>query len=117
IKLKQDTSFIGHRVPAGTFARSVSNPGEEYALYIHHSVYGCWFWEPMQMGSCYKVVPGNYREDLILNFDKGTYLADWVNPSTGMVISSERLVHKGGKGMIKTPYYEVDIALRVKRIE
>jgi len=117
MKLTQDTAFIGKRVPDGAFARSVSNPGKEYALYIHHSVYGCWFWEPMQMGSCYKVMTANYQENLILNFDKGTYLAEWINPSSGKVISSEKLIHNGGKRTIRTPHYEVDLALRVISIE
>ena len=117
IRMKQDTAFIGNRIPAGAFARSISEPGKQYALYIHHSVYGCWFWEPMQMGSCYKVVSGNYQENLILNFDKGTYLAEWINPSTGKVISSEKFIYNGGKSIIKTPHYEVDLALRMRSIE
>jgi hypothetical protein len=115
--MRQDTSFVSDGVPAEAFARSISEPGKQYAFYIHHSVYGCWFWEPMKMGSCYKVVPGNYQENLILNFDKGTYLAEWIDPSTGKIISTERLIHNGGKRTIKTPHYKVDIAFRMKSIK
>jgi hypothetical protein len=117
VNMKQDTVFIGDRIPSGTFARAISQPGKQYAMYIHHSVYGCWFWEPMQMGSCYNVVPGNYQEDLLFNFMKGTYQAEWINPSTGKLISSEKFTHPGGKRIIKPPYYVIDIALRLKCIK
>lgn len=115
--MRMDTLLVRGGIPDGAFFRAISEPGKQYALYIHHSVYGCWFWEPMQMGSCYKVVPGNYQEKLDLYFNKGTYLAEWIIPSTGKVISSEELIHNGGKRMITTPHYEVDLALRVKSIE
>lgn len=112
-KMKQDTSFIGKRNPAGTFARAISEPGRQYALYLHHSVYGCWFWEPMQMGAGYNVTKGDYREELVLDFARGKYLAEWIDPSTGKVISKEPVNHDGGKLNLTTPHYNVDIALKL----
>jgi hypothetical protein len=56
-KMKQDTSLVAGGIPEGAFVRAISEPGKQYALYIHHSVYGCWFWEPMQMGA-YHCCPG-----------------------------------------------------------
>ncbi len=117
IKMKQDKSFIAGGIPKEAFARAMSEPGKQYAFYIHHSVYGCWFWEPMKMGSCYKTIKGDYRETLELEFASGRYIADWINPSTGKVIASEKLNHNGGKRIIKTPDYEVDLALRLKCID
>ena len=115
--MQQDTSFLAGGNSSGTFARAISKPGKLYAFYIHHSDYGCWFWEPMQMGSCYNVVPGEYKENLIFNFEPGTYSADWIDPATGAVIGSENFTHDGGNRIIATPTYRIDLALRIKSIK
>jgi hypothetical protein len=113
IKMRRDTSFIAAGIPGDAFARAISEPGKQYAFYMHHSKYGCWFWEPMQMGACYDVIPGNYRDELILNLKAGTYRAEWIDPPTGEVIRIDRFSHEGGKMTIDTPFYKVDIALKI----
>jgi len=113
ISMRQDTALVAGGIPQGAFARAIGEPAEQYALYIHHSKLGCWFWEPMQMGACYEVIPGNYREELMLNIAKGTYNAEWIEPSTGKVISSERVIHSGGTRTFNTPNYFIDIALKI----
>lgn len=115
--MQQDTSFLAGGNPMGTFTRAISEPGKQYAFYIHHSEYGCWYWEPMEMGSCYTVIPGEYQEKLVFNFEPGTYSAEWINPATGAVIGNEKFTHNGGNRIISTPIYEVDIALSVKSTE
>ena len=45
----------------------------------------------------------------------GRYHAEWVDPETGSVLSSEELTHEGGNRTLKTPAYKVDIALKIKR--
>jgi hypothetical protein len=117
IKMRRDTSLVAGGIPEGAFARAISEPGKQYALYIHHSGYGCWFWEPMQMGACYKVVPGNYRETLVLNIDAGTYRAEWVDPRTGNVIQTDHFTIKEGSTNLETPLYRIDIALKITRIK
>jgi hypothetical protein len=114
INMRQDTAFIAGGISEGTFSRAISEPRKQYAFYIHHSEYGCWFWEPMAMGSCYNVIPGDYQENFVFNFDPGTYSAEWIDPATGVVIGSENFIHPGGTRIIKTPRYMVDIALRMK---
>jgi hypothetical protein len=116
IRMKQDTDFIAGKIPENSFARAISEPGKQYAFYIHHSQYGCWYWEPMKMGSCYTVMPGNYQDDLAFAFEPGTYTAQWINPETGAIIDSENFTHEGGKRDFHTPLYKVDIALRMKSI-
>ncbi len=112
-RMKQDTFFIVSGVPRDAFARAISEPEKQYALYIHHSAYGCWYWEPMQMGSCYKVNQGNYEETLVLNIGPGKYLAEWIDPATGKVIRADHFTHDGGNRIFDTPRYIVDIALRI----
>ena len=36
-RMNQDTSFIAGGVPRDAFARAISEPGKQYAFYIHHS--------------------------------------------------------------------------------
>ena len=117
INMKQDTSFLASKIPDGTFARAISEPGKQYAFYMHHSKYGCWFWEPMGMGACYDVVKGDYLDSLVFNFEKGTYRVEWIEPKTGALIRTEQLTHEGGTRMLETPPYTVDIALRIISIE
>jgi hypothetical protein len=63
----------------------------------------------------YKVTPGNYQEDLVLNLPPGTYQADWVDAATGSIIRTDKFTHEGGSRTIATPTHAVDIALRIKR--
>lgn len=114
--MQQDNSFFAGGNSPDCFSRAISEPGKQYACYIHHSKYGCWFWEPMSMGACYDVIPGNYQEHLVFNFERGTYSAEWINPATGIIIETEKINHDGGSRIISTPLYKIDIALRLKRI-
>jgi hypothetical protein len=117
VRMKQDTNFIADKVPGGAFARAISEPGKQYAFYIHHSKYGCWFWEPMQMGACYNVVPGNYQEEMAFNIEPGRYIAEWTDPATGIVIQTEHFIHNGGRRIFYTPVYSIDIALKISSLK
>jgi len=88
--------------------RGMSQPGHQYALYLHHSKGG--------RGSAYTVTPGNYTDRLVLKLPAGTYQVDWVAPETGSVIRTDTSTHKGGYRTVETPAYSVDIALRIKRV-
>jgi len=58
--------------------------------------------------------PGNYRDTLILNtVPAGTYSAEWIDPTTGVVKSSEKLRCEEGNIRLITPPYSIDIALRI----
>jgi hypothetical protein len=113
VRMRQDTSLLAGGVPAEAFVRDISEPGKQYAFYIHHSRYGCWFWEPMKIGACYTVVPGNYQEKLVMNIAAGTYNADWIDPATGTVIRTDHFTHDGGNRNFDTPEYKIDIALKI----
>lgn len=117
VRMWQDTSFIAGGVPEGAFARAISEPGKQYAFYIHHSKYGCWFWEPMKMGACYCVVPGNYQEKIVFNIVSGTYNAAWIDPATGNVLHTISFTHDGGNIILNTPIYKIDIALKIHSLK
>ena len=106
LKMRPDRSFVASGLPAGAYYRGMSERGEQYALYHHHSKLKPYV---------YTVVPGAYEERLVLELPAGIYQADWINPSTGTVISTETVTHPGGQRPITTPNHSVDMALRIKR--
>jgi hypothetical protein len=106
MKMRPDRKFVASGMPDGVFYRGMSEPGEQYALYHHHS---------QLKPYVYKVVPGVYEERLVLDLPAGTYRADWVNPSDGIVLASETLTLPGGRRQFPTPKHAVDLALRIKR--
>jgi hypothetical protein len=112
VKMRADKSFVVSGVPEGVYCRGVSEPGEQYALYLHHSRL-----IPAPDMTYYIATPGHYSgEALVLDIPGGTYKAEWVAPASGSVLSSATFVHQGGNHELSTPEYELDIALRVKRV-
>lgn len=108
IKMRADRSFVLSGMPHGVYCRGISQPGEQYALYHHHSVLA-------ENGDYYIVTPGNYRETLPMNLPAGTYNIDWVDPASGAVLSSITITHQGGNQTLSSPQHSVDIALRIRR--
>ena len=109
VKMRADKSFVVSGVPEGAYCRGMSQTGEQYALYHHHSVL-----EHDQM--YYLVNPGHYHETFVLDLPGGTYQEDWVDPASGSVISRLKFTHQGGKKHLDTPEHTVDIALRILRV-
>jgi hypothetical protein len=107
LKMRPDKSFIARGVPAGAYCRAISQSGEQYALYLHHS--------KLDSGSAYIVSPGNYVAKLVLRLPAGTYKADWLDPASGSIVRTEMVIHQGGERTFTTPAHRVDIALRLKR--
>jgi hypothetical protein len=104
IKMQRDTSFVIGGVPEQAFARGISEPGKQYAFYMHHS---------KLVGDNYVVQPGIYQENLTLNIPAGNYKIDWIDPVTGNVVSTENISYSGERCVLATPEYKIDIALRI----
>ncbi|MGA3167873.1 MAG: hypothetical protein ABSF14_17335 [Terriglobia bacterium] len=108
-KMRADKSFVVSGVPDGAYCRGMSQVGEQYALYHHHS--------ELEHDQMYYIVnPGHYHETLVLDLPGGTYQEDWVDPASGSLINSSTFTHQGGKKHLDTPEHTVDIALRIKRV-
>lgn len=108
VKMSPDKAFLVSGVSKPQYHRALSEPGQQYALYIHHS--------SDKIGAAYTVVPGEYREDLVVNLPAGHYRVEWIDPATGVVLGSTDVAHEGGHRTLTTPAYKVDIALRIKRV-
>lgn len=87
-----------------TFVRGICEPGQQYALYLHHS---------KNLNVKYVAVPGDYIDELVLDIPAGTYRATWIDPAAGEPVGSIDFSHPGGSLRISTPRYTVDIALRI----
>ena len=61
--MRRDASLLKSGAPAGTFARAISEPGKQYALYLNHAKYGGWHIKEIEGGSCYEPIPGDYSEE------------------------------------------------------
>ena len=107
IRMAPDKTFLVNGVSEPEYHRVLSEPGKQYAAYIHQS--------SETVGMSYTVVPGDYREDLLIELPAGRYRTDWVNPETGTIVERAEIVHAGGKRTLRTPSYRIDIALRMKR--
>jgi hypothetical protein len=86
-----DTSTV--KQTGGVYARVLSNPGREYAIYFD----------------------GNGPVEVRLNLPAGNYSGEWLNTKTGTVEKAEKFSHPGGEKVFKTPEFHNGIALRLKR--
>jgi hypothetical protein len=77
----------------GAYARVLSKPGSEYAVYID----------------------GNGPTKLTLDLPPGSYSGEWVNTLTGLSQPVGYFSHKGGDKDLTTPPFENGIALHLKR--
>ena len=109
LKMRPDTNFVISGIPRGTYCRGISRPGEQYALYHHHSIIA-------ESREYYVVTPGSYAETLVLDLPGGSYQADWVDPASGALLGSVKFAHQGGNKTLISPKHEIDIALRIKRV-
>ena len=104
VQMRRDPDLLAGPLPAGTFARAISEPGRQYALYVHHSILD---------KEKYIVQPGSYQETLLLNLPSGSYRAEWVDPASLTVLGSQDFQHLAGTRALITPTYAVDLALRL----
>jgi len=106
--LSRFTDFGG--TPSDVFCNILTENGKQYALYIFHGAYeGDW-------GAHFLPESGNFRDTLLLNnIPPGNYFLEWIDPSSGSVKDSENLSWNGGKLMLITPEYSLDVAMRMRK--
>jgi hypothetical protein len=107
-KMSPDKHFVTGGIPKDAFYRGMSWPGNQYALYIHHS-------QCTKDSAAFTVIPGNYKHDLLLNLPAGKYRTEWIDPATGEILKATVVNSKSGSQKLTTPLYSVDIALRIKK--
>ena len=95
---------------SNTFCNMLAEKSKQYALYIFHGAYeGEW-------GANFIPETGNFSDTLFLNsVPAGKYILEWIDPPSGFILSSRELNWKGGKLMLTTSQYHLDIAMRMRK--
>ncbi len=107
IRMTRDPSVFTGRLREGLFLRAISEPGQQYGLYLHHSI---------NKDVKYIVKPGDYEDSLVLQIPKGWYQVEWIEPVSGKVVQKNTVSSNGRSLTMVTPPYTVDIALRMIRV-
>jgi hypothetical protein len=107
VKMRQDRSAAVYGPRRNVYFRGISEPGAQYAFYLHHS--------GTEPRGSYVVEPGSYTETIVLPMPAGSYRAEWVDPASGSIVRTDRFRHGGGNRTLVTPLHAVDVALAIKR--
>ena len=102
LKMSPDKSLVVSGIPSGAHLRSISQPGQQYALYLHH---GQGREERLQGGAgklCGRT----------LNLPAGTYKSGWVDPAR-QEVNTEAFAHSGGTTFPRRGHRWM--ALRIRR--
>jgi hypothetical protein len=91
VRMRPDSQVVKGGLPAKGQVRVLSEPGKQYALY--------------QFG-----VPSARLE---LALPAGEYRAEWVDPSNGNVLKTERRSATGPVTVVESPEFRTDVALRI----
>lgn len=98
VRMRPDNSVVSAGVPEGVTARTLAEPGRQYAIYLR------------PLPKTKKLQPA---ESLTLELPAGSYQAEWINVLDGNAIRSEQFQHAGGAKPLIAPQYRGDVALRV----
>ena len=104
VKMYRDPNLLVGALPGGMFARAISAPGQQYALYLHHSILAV---------EKYIVQPGAYQDTIKLDLPAGRYHCAWIDPASLNVLESHEFQHPAGICTLTTPIYAIDLALRL----
>jgi hypothetical protein len=97
-------------MPSGALSAGIYDKNKQYAIYLFHAS------PDKEWGSSFVPGPGKYVDSLTINdIGSGSYIAEWIDPVTGIVKSSEKINHKGGNLKLTTPVYSLDIVLRINK--
>jgi hypothetical protein len=91
VDLAPDPRLVKHA--NGVYARALSVPGREYAVYLD----------------------GDGPVEVTFELPAGEYSGEWTNTVTGIVEKAERFRHPGGERVLGAPDFQKGIALRLNR--
>ena len=90
-ELSPDTHTV--KRAGGTYARVMSNPGRQYAMYFD----------------------GNGPAEIVLDLPAGSYAGEWINTESGQPTALPKFDHPGGEKRLSAPAFRDGIALRLTK--
>jgi hypothetical protein len=106
-RLRPDNAVI-QQVSDRLEARALSDPGKAYAVYLHVPI-------PPKPKNLAGLRRKGLRASLTLALPAGTYRGEWINTQTGKVVEVKTWEHEGGSLRLRTPPFDDDLALRLRR--
>jgi hypothetical protein len=108
MRMRPDNGVIADGIPRGSFGRTLSEPGKQYGIYIHHSSYA-------KARNHYEASEQKRKLNLVLDLPAGSYRVEWVRPADLNILQSQTLAnHSGGRvALNSSPEHQADIALRI----
>lgn len=95
VRMKANNGVVKGGLPAKGRARVLAEEGKQYAVYLF----------------------GGPEANLALALPAGRYKAEWVSPQTGKVLRGDTVAAKGGTTELRSPRYDVDVALKLVRAD
>jgi hypothetical protein len=95
VRMKPDAGFVAGGLPANGRARTLSELGRQYAVYLF----------------------GGPEATLSLNLPPGRYEAVWIEPVSGETLKTEAVTVAEDGAKLQSPRFNPDVALRVHRID
>ena len=100
VHMKPDSLFSDSAIP-GIKTLVLDQPGVAWAIYLH--------------ATDLNDTKGITASLPFPNLPSGTYQVDWIDPSSGQAIEVYSFDHSGGAKNLKTPLFQTDIALDLRR--
>jgi hypothetical protein len=110
VRMQADRTILATGLYENTHARALVEPGRQYAVYVHHGQRG-----QKHADYCYAVTPGEHVLEIGLWIPEGRYQAEWIHPESGEVMEQITVDHPGSVMELRSPVYQVDIALQILR--
>jgi hypothetical protein len=108
-RLRPESRII-HSVSDSLVASALGDPGNDYAVYLHVPL-------PASAKDLDSHRRSGVKADIRLDLPAGPYRIIWVNTKTGEQERTEAVDHEGGFLTLRSPPFDDDIALRVRRSE
>jgi hypothetical protein len=108
VRMHPDAATLKGGVPENGTARLLVDPGNVYAMYLHHGKVLSGF-QPQ-----YVVEARRQQANLEFELPSGEYAAEWFHPRGGPVQPAVNFSHPGGVHTLATPEYSQDLALIIR---
>jgi len=106
----QPSPHLIRRVTPELTASLLSEPGRAYAVYLHVPL-------PEKPKPLSDHLRDGIEASLELALPSGEYTVEWIDPETGNISRADRLDHASSTAELKSPRFNNDIAIRLKRVK